>query len=350
MNMRYLTGLVLFIVMGIVLTGCNLPFGPTPTPLFPPTPDTPDVALTPELAMPTDEPSPTPVDVEAIQTQTAATVVAEATQTAQALPPTPILPTPTQPVTGPVILPGSPSGPYAVILVSSGDALNIRSGPGVANPVVSSFTPTAVNVMRTGPSARVGNSLWVEVQRPGGGVGWVNSHFLTEYVAPDAFCADARVTNLLTDLGAALISSNGQALAALGSPTHGVDVRLWRHEANINFDREHLRWIFTSTYSHNWGAAPGSGFPVSGSFKDVVLPRLLEVFSSSYEKTCNDVGIAAAFSIEPWPFEYSNIGYFQVLKPATPDIEMDWRIWLVGVEYVGGQPYIFTLIHYEWEP
>lgn len=347
MKTRYLTSLVLFIFLGIVLTACNLPFGPTPTPLFPPTPDELDALLTPEPATPTDDPDPTPVDVEAIQTQAAATVIAAATQ---ALPPTPVPPTVTQPVSGPVIQPGTPSGPYAVILVQSGEVLNIRSGPGVANPVLASFAPTAVNVMRNGPSAVVGNSVWVEVQRPGGGTGWVNSHFLTEYVAPDAFCADARVATMLTNLGAALTASDGSSLAALASPAHGVDVRLWRHESNINFPPENLRWVFDSTYVHGWGAAPGSGEPVSGSFKDVVLPRLLEVFNSPYEKTCNDVGIAAAFSMQPWPFEYSNIGYFQVLKPATPGIEMDWRIWLVGVEYVGGQPYVFTLIHYEWEP
>lgn len=347
MNIRYLTHLALFIFLGMALTGCNLPFAATPTPLFPPMPDS---TMTPEPAAPTDESDPTPVELDALQTQAAQTVVAAITQTMQAIPPTPVRPTATVSASGSVIQPGSPSGPYAVVLVQSGDVLNIRSGPGVSHPVAASFAPTAVNVMRTGPSAVVGNSVWVEVQRPGGGTGWVNSYFLTEYVAPDVFCADSRVATLLTNLGAALSSANGASLAALGSPTHGVDVRLWRHEANINFDREHLRWVFSSTYSHSWGAAPGSGFPVSGSFKDVVLPRLLEVFNSSYEKTCNDVGIAAAFSMQPWPFEYSNIGYFQVLKPATPDIDFDWRIWLVGVEYVGGQPYIFTLIHYEWEP
>jgi hypothetical protein len=338
--------LALLIFLGIVLTGCNLPFTDTPTPLFAPTSES---AMTPEPAAPTDEPvAPTPADLNAPQTQAAQTVVAAFTQTA---PPTPIPPIATQPAAGPVIQPGTPSGPYAVVLVQSGDVLNIRSRPGVSNPVAASFAPTAVNVMRTGPSAVVDNSVWVEVQRPGGGAtGWVNSHFLTEYVAPDVFCADARIPALLNDLGAALTTSNGASLAALASPAHGVDVRLWRHEANINFPPENLRWVFDSTYSHSWGAAPGSGFPVSGSFKDVVLPRLLDVFNNPYEKTCNDVGIAAAFSMQPWPFEYSTINYFQVLKPATPGIDLDWRIWLVGVEYVGGQPYVFTLIHYEWEP
>ncbi len=337
--------LALLIFLGIVLTGCNLSFTDTPTPLFAPTPES---ALTPEPATPTDEPDPTAPGLDAPQTQPAQTVVAAFTQTAL---PIPIPPTVTQSAAGPVIQPGTPSGPYAVVLVQAGDVLNIRSGPGVDNPVVASFAATAANVMRTGPSAVVADSVWVEVQRPGGGAtGWVNTHFLTAYVAPDAFCADARVASLLTNLGAALTTSNGTSLAALASPVHGVDVRLWRHESNINFPPENLRWVFDSTYSHSWGAAPGSGFPVSGSFKDVVLPRLLEVFNSPYEKTCNDAGIAAAFSMEPWPVEYSAINYFQVLKPATPGIDMDWRIWLVGVEYVGGQPYVFTLIHYEWEP
>jgi uncharacterized protein YraI len=301
---------------------CSLPGGATPTPLVLPTLETPATVPAEETPPATEEPTAEP----------SPTVSAAATPG------------------GVTIQPGSPSGPYAVILVAPGDVLNIRSGPGVANPVVASFAPTATNVMRTGPSALVGTSRWVEVQRPGGGTGWVNSYYLTEYVAPAAFCADARVATLLTDLGAALTAADGQALAALSSQTHGVDVRVWRHGANINFSREHLRWVFTSTFAHNWGPAPGTGDDTIGPFKDVARPWLLEVYGAAYEKHCNDVGVAAAFSMQPWPAEYANIGFFNLYKPGSPGIDLDWRIWLAGVEYVGGQPYLFSLIHFQWEP
>lgn len=214
------------------------------------------------------------------------------------------------------VTPGSPSGPYAVILVAPGDVLNIRSAAGADNPIVGSFSPTATNVMRTGPSARVGDSLWVEVQRPGG-TGWVNSHYLTEYVSSSAFCANAQVTSLISDLKSALLNSNGDALASLSSPLHGLDLRLWRYGTLVNYDREHAKFLFESTFQVNWGPAPGSGDNTIGSFAQAVLPKLTEVFGASYELHCNDALDLATFSLQPWPPEYANVNFYAVHKPGT---------------------------------
>jgi hypothetical protein len=212
--------------------------------------------------------------------------------------------------------------------------------------------------MRTGPASYVGTSLpalaqvqvWVEVQNPSGGKGWVNAKFLTEYVSPSAFCGDGKVNTLITNLDTAVTTSNGELLATLVSPAHGMDVRLWRYGTVVNYDQEHARWVFESTYEVNWGPAPGSGLDTIGSFHVAVLPKLQEVFNASYSLNCNDPGVAASFSLEPWPNEYANIHYYNVYKPGTPGVDLDWRLWLVGVEYVQGQPYVFAIIHFQWEP
>ncbi len=271
--------------------------------------------------------------------------------------PTPALPTLT-PVSATTALsatpggtiPDSPSGPYAVILVAPTDVLNIRSAAGAGSPIVGAFAATATNVTRTGPSTYVGSSLWVEVHKPGGGKGWVNAKFLTEYVTPSAFCADGKVTTLIANLDTAITTSNGALFASLVSPTHGADVRLWRYGKVVNYDQEHARWVFESTLEINWGPAPGSGLDTIGSFHVAVLPRLQDVFNASYTLNCNDPGVAAHFSLEPWPNEYANIHYYNVYKPGSPGVDLDWRTWLVGVEYVKGQPYLFSLIHFQWEP
>jgi hypothetical protein len=274
------------------------------------------------------------------------TLPAPATASPSVVIPTSIPPTAT---TG-GILPGSPSGPYAVILVLPGDVLNIRSGPGAGNPVVGSFAPTATNVMRSGPSASADGDLWVQVDNPSGGTGWVNSRFLTESIAPAAFCAHAGVPALLSGLGSALASRNGEVLASLVSPLHGLDVRLWRFGTVINYDREHVRWVFDSTYAHNWGADGASGLDTLGSFQEAVLPKLQEVFGASYSLSCDSLGSAPQYGMQPWPAEYANINYYTVFKPGTPGIDLDWRYWLVGIEFVQGQPYVFSLIHFQWEP
>ncbi|NOY99396.1 MAG: SH3 domain-containing protein [Chloroflexi bacterium] len=321
-------GIKTFLMLAVLLTmtvlsGCTLP--QPGTPLATSTP----LVLPPSLTPP--PPSPTPVIPVATQ--------ASAQPTAPS--PAPALPTA-----------GSVSGISAVILLPPGGVLNVRSGPGVSNPVVGTFPAAATNVMRTGAASKAGGALWVEVQRPGGGgTGWVNAKYLTEYVPSSTFCADSQVQTLLGDLKTALMTSNGNLLASLVSPAHGLDLRYFRYGTLANYTSEEAAWVFQSTYVVNWGPEPGSGIEKTGTFSQVPLPVLLEVFTSSYELHCNDAGVASAFSQDPWPVEYANVNFYDVYKPGTDAYGgLDWRSWLVGVEYVQGKPYLFALIHFEWEP
>jgi hypothetical protein len=248
------------------------------------------------------------------------------------------------------VLPGSISGPYAVIRVTPGDVLNIRSAPGTGNPISGSFAATATTVMRTGPSSNADGDLWVQVQNPVGGLGWVNASYLTEYVAPAAFCADARVITLLGNFRDALKTSNGETLSSLVSPLHGMAVRLWRNGNAVLFYPNDARWIFVSTYEHNWGAAPGSGLDTIGAIHMVVLPKWMDVFNSSYSISC-DVPLTGGASYDTaWPAIYANVNYYALYKPGPAGNELSWRTLLIGVEYVQGQPYIFSVTQMDWEP
>lgn len=319
----------------VTLTACSFLFVNTPTPL-------------PTLFI---IPSPTPLLI--IPTSAAPTLAVPT--------PTVILPTvmPGAPMPSPssaptpktgVSIPDVISGPYAVVLVAPGEVLNIRTGPGPGYAISGSFTTSAMNVMRTGPSSATNGDLWVQVQNPGGGSGWVNSKYLTESVDSATFCTDGRVNTLLTNFGDALNTSNGETLAALVSPAHGMAVHLWRYGIPIIFDREHARWVFVSTYEQNWGAAPASGMDTIGAFHVVALPWFQEVFNASYSLTCNSLGTATQYGSTPWPAEYTNVNYYTIYKPGTPGIDLDFRYLLVGVEFVQGQPYVFAVIHFAWEP
>lgn len=314
-------------LMLVVSLGCTTPLAGTPTPL----PVTPPTA-TPVLLTATPLPaSPTPLPPSA-------TLVS------------PTSPPPSATITPTSVTPSTLSGPYGVVSVLPGDVLNIRAAPGADKAVVGAFPPTITNVMRTGPTTMVGDKLWLQVQNPGGGIGWVNAEYLTEYAPPSTFCGDARVQKLITNLKTALTTSNGDLLSTLVSPAHGVNVHLWRYGTVVNYDGEHAKWLFTSTYQVNWGPAPGSGLDTIGAFREAVLPKLLEVVNADYELHCNDVGVAAPFAFEPWPPEYANVNFYNVYKPGTPGLDLDWLIWLAGIEYVGGKPYLFALIHFQWEP
>jgi hypothetical protein len=245
-------------------------------------------------------------------------------------------------------VPASTSDSDVVILVQPGDVLNIRSAPGANHPVVGSYAPGEVFVVTTGASADVDGARWLQVCDASGMVGWVNGKYLTEFVLPGHFCAEARVTSLLDNFQTALATQNGELLASLVSPTHGMDVWLWNSGKAVNFDAEHARWVFESAYIHNWGAHPASGMETSGTFHDEVLPELQDTFIASAERRCNDPAISS-YGVT-WPAAYANVNFYQVYRPGTPGIEMDWNAWLVGVEYVNGNPYIFALIHFIWTP
>jgi hypothetical protein len=249
-----------------------------------------------------------------------------------------------------VILPGLPSGPYGVIQVAASDVLNVHSAAGTGSSIIGTFAATANNVMRTGPSTSVNNALWVQVFSPGGGTGWVNSAYLTEYVAPASFCADGRVNTLLTNFGNAIKTSNGGSLYSLVSPRHGMAIRLWRNGNVVVFDQAHAQWIFTSTFAHNWGAAPSSGLDTVGSIHAEVVPKWLDVFNGSYTLSCNTPQTGGASYNTSWPAIYANINFYSLYKPGPTGNENSWRTLLVGVEYVQNQPYIFSVTQLEWEP
>jgi hypothetical protein len=237
-------------------------------------------------------------------------------------------------------------GPYAVINVAPNDVLNIRLDAGSNQTVIGTFPSNAVNVMRTGPTANADGATWVEVQNPSGGLGWVNSFYLTEYVTHDAFCADTRVTALIEQLKGSITQSNGDLLSGIVSPVHGVDVRLWAYASPINFNQATARTVFGDTNAYNWGSGP-SGQPDVGAFSQVIQPKLQEVLNAPNMETYCD-NLTKVFNLsQPWP--YSNVHYYNLYKPATEQ-QFDFRTWLIGVEYINGQPYLHSMVSIVWEP
>jgi len=251
----------------------------------------------------------------------------------------------------PTITPTPGLETYAVILVEPGDALSVREGPGTGSRVVAALPYDATDILLTGQKTQVDKATWVEVQRASDlkVKGWVNAYYLTRYVSPGDFCT-AQTAALIERFSQAILSADGQALAALVSPVHGVNVWLWRSGRPINFDQAHARWVFNSTYQHEWGAHPASGLQTRGSFQEVVLHNLRDALANPHEVRCNERSVPGLAESSTWPQAYKNINLYKIYKPGTPGTELDWRIWLVGVEWVENQPYLFALIHFQWEP
>jgi hypothetical protein len=251
--------------------------------------------------------------------------------------------TPSPTSTSPALL-----GPYGVVFVKSNDVLNIRIGAGVGYPIIGKFSFDEAGVYRTGPSTVAAGATWFQVQNPTGGTGWVNSYYLTEVVGGSTFCGDSRIASLFAQLKQAVNASNGTLFASLVSPARGVDVRLWNYHAPVHYSPLQAAGVFTSTTQQNWGAGP-SGIDTIGTFAAVIQPKLADVLNASYESYCNNPKAASMF-VQPWPFEYTNFNYYSLFKPGTPGIDLDYRQWMIGVDYVNGQPYLVAFIHIIWEP
>ena len=165
-------------------------------------------------------------------------------------------------------------------------------------------------------------------------------------VAHDAFCGDSRIAPLLAQLKNSINQSNGDMLSSMISPVNGLDVRLWAYADPVKFDINKSKTIFTNTTAYNWGGGP-SGQPDVGTFKDILQPKLSDVLNApNMETYCDD--LTKVFPLaNPWP--YPDMHYYNLYKPATA-AGFDFRTWLVGFEYINGQPYLSALVTIIWEP
>ena len=167
-------------------------------------------------------------------------------------------------------------------------------------------------------------------------------------ISPADFCVDPQPQGLIGNFKSALQTSNGSLLASLVSPMHGVDARLYRNGRVVNYDQQQAQFLFDSTDRIDWGAAP-SGLETKGSFDKVIVPALLKVLNKDYMLDCDQVQIGGATYKATWP--YAGINFYSVYFAGTPNSNnLDWRTWLIGMEYVKGQPYLYAIMQFFWEP
>jgi hypothetical protein len=315
--------LSLLLIPLLLLIGCQTAVAPEATAPPPPTAAPTEITAAPETA-----PTLTPEPTAAVETPAPS--------------PTP-LPTNTPEPSF------SADANYRVIFVEADDRLNVRVGPGVENPVVGELAPDARDIRVTGEGERVSESLWLPIE-VGGVSGWVNGFFLTEMVSEADFCNSANVLGLLTDFRAAVEAKDGEALAELIHPEHGLTIhRYWWNPA-VRFEQSAVADLFTSDEDYYWGRADGTGFDMNGSFMEYIYPRMERNLLPATELGCNEI-LHGATAGHVWlPEGYENVNFYAIYRPYAEDqFELDWGTWVVGIERWQGGYYISYLVHYEWE-
>jgi len=168
-----------------------------------------------------------------------------------------------------------------------------------------------------------------------------------EAITHEAFCSDSRIPLLLSQIKSGTNQSDGSLFSTIVSPTHGLDVRLWAYQPAVNFSVSNVNTIFTDITIYDWGSGP-SGFPDNGTFKDVIQPKLLEVLNAPGMEIYCDTLTKVYPLANPWP--YPDIRYYNLYKPGSPGVILDYRTWLIGFEYINGQPYLHSMVTIVWEP
>lgn len=161
-------------------------------------------------------------------------------------------------------------------------------------------------------------------------------------------CSDPQATALIDSLKKAVTTRDGELLASLVSPTSGLDVAFYHNGTVVNYDQQHAKFLFETTYEANWGVHPASGEQKIGSFHDVVVPELEKGFSQPYSLYCNELKYGGASYPVNFPY---NKDFYSIYYPGTEaNGNLDWHTWIAGIEYVNGKPYLYALTQFFWEP
>jgi hypothetical protein len=239
---------------------------------------------------------------------------------------------------------------YAIVRIPRDERLVIRQPAGQSGTEVGYLEWNAKNVQVTGNRTLLGSSLWREIQFGIDGLGWVNSLNIPEAISADDFCSDQRVIDLLNALRTVIEEENDVGLAKFLNNDRGLSIRLNWYSPDIRFTVEEARDLFSNPDEIEWGVMADSGLIILGTFREVMFPKLEDVFLRAPEATCNALKYGSTAGKIIWPQELTNLKFYGIYRSSESDgNEFDWRSWAVGIEYADGNPYIAVLIHYSSE-
>ncbi len=165
-------------------------------------------------------------------------------------------------------------------------------------------------------------------------------------IAPNV-CSDPSVVALIDSLKTSILSADGTLLSSLVSP-NGMELRYFRNGTAVTYTPYQAGFLFETTFEANWGNDPASGLEKLGSFHDVIVPELVKIFNQPYTLYCNEIRHGGASYDISWPYKKDFYSIYFIGTEANGFL--DWHTWVVGVEYDNGNPYLYALMNFFWEP
>ncbi|NIM95695.1 MAG: hypothetical protein GTO18_18500, partial [Anaerolineales bacterium] len=227
----------------------------------------------------------------------------------------------------------SPHGEYAVVWVPSDESLAARQPAGISGTILEELDWDARDVWLTENKTFLGSSLWLEISLEDELTGWVNAWNLTRYVPSEIFCRDPAVFSLLDDFQQIVKQGDAEGLEDLVDQDRGLTIRLSWYTPDVQYSIDEISTLFISKEEVEWGTMADSGVEISGSFEEVILTKLKEVFTGQHEMRCNQLGSGNTSGEVKWPDEFVNINYMSFFRPAEEGGNIfDWSTWAVGIE------------------
>ena len=240
-----------------------------------------------------------------------------------------------------------PSGMYAVVGIPEADVLILRNPAGITGSIVEELAFDARGITATGNVANLGSSIWMEIRTPDGSNGWVNSLNMTEDVSQAQFCQDTRAIVVLDQTLHSIQKHDGELLSQIVNPRRGLTIRhdWWNPEVIVPADS--VSGIFDDGSDLEWGLLSGGEFRIRGSFKDIILPLLEDTVLKSPVPVCGELVSGTTLRPALWPKEYTSLNYFAIHRPAPEGgNSFNWRTWVFVIEYIEGQPFLTSIIHF----
>jgi hypothetical protein len=269
------------------------------------------------------------------------TVTATATETSTPTPSPGRSPTPTEPPTPPT------ETRHAVVNVASDDVLNVRTDPGVANPIVGSIPPYGMDVYVMGTGEEVDGAVWVPIRYQDIS-GWVNSNYLARQVGSVDEEISARAARIIM----AIKHEDMETVATLVHPENGVRFSPYTYvrSEDLSFGAAQMRDLFADQTVYTWGVFDGTGEPIELTFRayferfvydvDFALPHVV-----GFNETIgmgNTINNIAEVYPEAVAVEY----HFEGFDPQYAGL--DWRSLRLVLERKEGAWYLVGVVHDEW--
>jgi len=236
---------------------------------------------------------------------------------------------------------------YAVVGIPEGEVLYLRNPAGITGSIVEELVYDERGITATGNVTNLGSSIWMEIQTPDGSRGWVNSLNMTEDVSLEQFCEDARALMVLDNSLRSIQTQDGNLLSQIVNPRRGLVIRhdWWNPEVIV--PAEKVSGIFDDRSEMEWGLMSGSEFKIQGSFQEIILPLLEDALLNSPVVVCGTVPSGTTSRPALWPTEYTSLNYFAIHRPAPEGGNpFDWRTWAFVFEYIDGEPFLTSVVHF----